>query len=120
MTQEHLVLDYATLPFEFNGGKADIEGINGLTQEGLGSDYSATTSPDTKLKFDDTGDWLLLHFNEEPGQLTYCIKGNSFADGTFTMQTSADGETYTDVAVYTDLGLVDTVSFSLNADVCCR
>lgn len=93
------VLDYATLPFEFNGGKADIEGTDGLTQEGLDTDYSS--SP--KLKFNTTGDWLLLHFNEQPGTLTFDIKGNGFSGGTFTVQTSEDGETYTDLATYTDI-----------------
>ena len=94
------VLDYATLPFEFNGGKADIEGTDGLTQEGLDTDYSS--SP--KLKFNTTGDWLLLHFNEQPGTLTFDIKGNGFSGGTFTVQTSEDGETYTDLATYTSFG----------------
>ena len=97
------VLDYAELPFEFNGGKADIETTDGLTQEGLGGDYSSAP----KLKFDNTGDWLLLHFIEAPGQLSFDIKGNTFSDGTFTVQTSEDGETYTDLATYTELGATE-------------
>ena len=112
-SQGKYVADYAELPFAFDGGRNDIANTAGLTQNGLGSDYN--NSP--KLKFDTTGDWLLLHFNEEPGQLTYCIKGNTFSEGTFTVQTSANGETYTDLAVYTVLGSVDTVSFGLDADV---
>ena len=93
-------LDYATLPFEFDGGRADIETTDGLTQEGLDTDYN--NSP--KLKFNTTGDWLLLHFNDVPGTLTYTIKGNSFNGGTFTVQTSEDGETYTDLETYTEFG----------------
>ena len=93
-------LDYATLPFEFDGGRADIETTDGLTQEGLDTDYN--NSP--KLKFNTTGDWLLLHFNDVPGTLTYTIKGNSFNGGTFTVQTSEDGETYTDFETYTEFG----------------
>ena len=115
-SQGHYVPDYAELPFSFDGGKADIDNINGLTADGLGSDYN--NSP--KLKFDGTGDWLLLHFIEEPGTLSFSIKGNSFSQGstsTFTVQTSNDGETYTDLAVYTELGAVDTVEFNLDADV---
>ena len=112
-SQGHYIPDFATLPFEFDGGRADIAETYGLTQEGLGSDYN--NSP--KLKFDGTGDWMILHFNEEPGQLTYCIKGNTFSNGTFTVQTSADGETYTDLAVYTELGAIDTVEFDLDANV---
>ena len=110
---EYVAPTYAVLPFVFDGGKAAIDTIDGLYQEGLGGDYN--NSP--KLKFDHTGDWLLLQFNEEPGKLTYCIKGNSFSDGTFTVQTSANGETYTDLVEYTNLGSVDTVIVNLNADV---
>ena len=107
-------LDYATLPFEFNGGKADIEGTDGLTAEGLGTDYGSAP----KLKFDGTGDWLLLHFEGVPGELAYDIKGNSFSGGTFTVQTSEDGEEYTDFATYTELGATEHEAFNnLGEDV---
>ncbi len=92
--------DFATLPFEFDGGRADIEGTDGLTQDGLDSDYGS--SP--KLKFNSTGDWVLLQFDERPGILTFDIKGNSFSGSTFTVQTSEDGETFTDLETYTELG----------------
>ena len=107
-------LDYATLPFEFNGGKADIEGTDGLTAEGLGTDYGSAP----KLKFDGTGDWLLLHFEGVPGELAFDIKGNSFSGGTFTVQTSEDGEEYTDFATYTELGATEHEAFNnLGEDV---
>ena len=106
-SQGHYVDDFATLPFAFDGGRADIEGTAGLTQDGLGSDYN--NSP--KLKFDSTDDWLILHFNEEPGTLTFDIKGNGFSNGTFTVQTSEDGETYTDFETYTELGSTQSESF---------
>ena len=93
------VLDYATLPFAFDGGRDDIENTDGLTQEGLDSDYSA--SP--KLKFKETGSWVILHFEGVPGKLSYSIKGNSFSGGTFTVQTSEDGEIYDDLKTYTAL-----------------
>lgn len=92
-------LDYATLPFAFDGGSADIENTEGLTQYGLGSDYSS--SP--KLKFDGTGDYLILKVNERPGTLAFNIKGNGFSNSTFKVQTSEDGQTYTDLATYTEL-----------------
>ena len=100
VTQGHYTVDYATLPFEFDGGRADIATTDGLTQEGLDSDYS--NSP--KLKFKSTGTWVLLHFNEAPGALTYTIKGNTFSGGTFTVQTSEDGVNYTDLTTYTAFG----------------
>ena len=97
---EYVPPTYAELPFEFNDGKAAIEETDGLSQEGLGSDYS---TDNTKLKFDHTGDWLLLQFNERPGTLTFDIKNNSFSGGTFTVQTSEDGVTYTDLETYTEI-----------------
>ena len=105
---EYVAPSYAELPFEFTGGKADIETTDGLSQEGLGSDYSSAP----KLKFDSTGDWLLLQFDERPGTLTFDIKGNSFSDGTFTVQTSEDGATYTDLETYTELGNTQSESFN--------
>ena len=110
--------NYATLPFEFDGGRADIAITNGLTSEGLSTDYGS--SP--KLKFNDTGDWVILHFEEVPGTLTFDTKGNGSGSdpwaGTFTLQTSADGETYTDLATYTELtSTVQSEEFDLDANV---
>lgn len=107
VTQKHYVADYATLPFEFDGGSASIANIAGLTASGLGSDYNS--SP--KLKFDDTDDYVILKINEAPGKLIFDIKGNSFSNGTFTVQTSADGETYTNLATYTELGTKQSEEF---------
>lgn len=96
---EYVAPTYAALPFSFDGGIGNIANTDGLYQEGLGSDYSS--SP--KLKFDGTGDWLLLQFQERPGTLTFNIKNNSFSGGTFTVQTSEDGVTYTDLQAYTEI-----------------
>ena len=105
ITQAAPVVDYATLPFEFDGKKADIEGTDGLTQVGLGSDYK--NSP--YLKLDGAGDYVILHFDERPGTLTFDIKGNpgsgsSSIEGEFVVQTSEDGNTFTDLKSYTTLG----------------
>ena len=91
VTQAKFVVDYATLPFDFNSGRAAIDGTTGLTQNGLGSDYP---TDNTKLKFDNTGDYLVLKIGEAPGTLSFNIKGNSFSGGTFYVQTSTDGKTY--------------------------
>ena len=91
--------DYASLPFSFNGGLSAIASTLGLTQSGLGGDYSAAP----KLKFDGAGDNLILNFKETPGILSFDIKGNSFSGGTFKVQTSVDGETYTDLDTFTEL-----------------
>ncbi len=100
---------YGSLPFAFDGGKSDVANTLGLSHSGLGSDYSS--SP--KLKFDDADDYVILHVNEVPGSLSFVIKGNSFSGGTFKVQTSADGETYTDLKEYTALDAAQTESFAL-------
>lgn len=94
----------ASLPFAFNEGRADIATTQGMSQEGLDSDYGS--SP--KLKFNTTGDYVIINIASDPGKLTYDIKGNNFSDGTFKVQESADGETYTGVAEYTELGDVQS------------
>lgn len=103
----------ATLPFAFDGGKADIESTDGLTHTGLGSDYGY--SP--KLKFDNTDDFLILRINGAAQKLYFDIKGNSFSGGTFEVQTSADGVTYTELKSYTELGAVSHESLDLASTV---
>lgn len=113
ITQARLQLAYATLPFEYDGdGTGELP--DGLTAEGLGSPYTASPA----MKFDTAGDYLILQINEQPGVLSFDIKGNSFSGSKFTVQTSADGQTYTDLKAYTELGAVQTVTFrELPADV---
>ena len=120
INQGAYVVDFASIPFEFNGGKADIEETSGLTHTGLGSDYTAESASNTKLKFDGTGDELNLKLEEHPEtalSLSFDIKGNSFSGGTFTVQISADGETYTDLSSYTELGNTQTEIFDLDEDI---
>ncbi len=114
ITQARLQLAYATLPFEYDeGGTGELP--DGLTAEGLGSPYTASPA----MKFDTAGDYLILQINEQPGVLSFDIKGNSFSGSKFTVQTSADGQTYTDLKAYTELeNKVQTVTFrELPADV---
>ena len=94
------VLDYATLPFEFDSEYSFIANTSGLTESGVGN-YSSSYP---HLKFDGTGDWLILHFNEAPGMLSFTIKGNNFDGGTFSVQTSEDGATYSDLGTYNYFG----------------
>lgn len=111
------VAPVTSLPFTFDGGRSDITTTSGITQEGLDSDYGS--SP--KLKFNTTGDWVLLQFNERPGVLTFDIKGNGFSSGstsTFKVQASTDGLTYTDLKTYTELsGTLNEEIDNLAADV---
>ena len=104
VTQAGIVIDYATMPFAFDGGRNDIENVNGLTQEGLDTDYGS--SP--KLKFNTTGDWVILKLNAKPVSIIYDIKGNGFSGGTFSVQISEDGVVYDDLKEYTSLSDVQT------------
>ena len=111
ITQAGMVVDYATLPFEWDDKSTPI----GVTNSGV-----ATYSSSPYLKFDGTGDNIVLKINEDPGVLYFDIKGNSFSGGTFTVQTSADGKTYSDLATYSDDNLqssAQTEAYALNATV---
>ena len=111
----YTIRDYATLPFAFDNGKGNLP--SGMTHSGLGTDYGS--SP--KLKFDNTDDYLILKINEVPGTLAFDIKGNGSGSdpwaGTFKVQTSVDGESYSDLKAYTSLGDKTTEKFILGSTV---
>lgn len=100
-TQAGMIVDYAELPFEWD----DKVAPTGITNNGV-----ATYNSSPYLKFDGTGDEIILKLNERPGVLSFDVKGNSFSDGTFKVQTSSDGENYTDLATYTDAELESTTA----------
>lgn len=86
--------DVASLPFSFDGGKGDIASTAGMSQSGLGTDYTSFL----KLKFDNQGDNVIIHFNEAAKKVTYTIKGNSTSGSyAFDVMESADGVNYTSV-----------------------
>ena len=89
----------ASLDFTFDGVKAAVKEEDGMSHNGLGSDYSA--SP--KLKFDDTNDYMMIAFNDEPGKLNYTVKNNGFSGGTFDVLESADNKAYTIVKSHTTI-----------------
>ena len=107
----------AAIPFEFDGGKADATPGKGMTATGLGTDYAA--SP--KLKFDSNGDNLIVNIASEAKYLNYIIKGNGNSDGPqtgeFTIEESADGETYTALKSYNTInGQFETNNVVLNSE----
>ena len=105
----------AVLPFTFDGGRDNIETTLGMSQDGLGTDYT-TAGVTTNLKFDGTGDWVIIHFNGQADKLAYDIKGNGFSGGEFTVQQSADGSAYTEVVTHTELGEAATKEHVLAAE----
>ena len=92
------VLDYATLPFVWEGGaSADFLALTGVTGNGLGSDYAEGNAP-YLIKLDNTGDYIQFKTNERPGTVTIGVKmigGNT--NSSIKVQESEDGETFTDV-----------------------
>ena len=93
----------ATLPFAFDGKCADIATTAGMSQEGIDVDDYAS-SP--HLKINTTGDYLTIHFDSEPGALSYTIKANvnsgDFTGG-FDVQVSENGDDYDVLVSYTEL-----------------
>ena len=115
VNQAGIVVDYAAVPFTYNGGKENLP--TGFTQNGLGTNYSESSAPNTRLKFDNTDDYLVVKIDKEAAMVFFDIKGNGFSGGTFTVQTSADGQEYADIATYTDLGDAQTEALPLDTDV---
>jgi len=89
-----------SLPYSFSSGVSGMTSVNGWSQSGIGSDYADTTTP---IKFDTTSDTATLLINSSPNVLTYYLKGNSFSGGTFTVQQSADGTSWSTVRTVTTL-----------------
>lgn len=72
----------------------------GWTESGTAF-YTASGNTPPAMKFDGTGDYLLINFASAPGALTYYLAGNSFSGGTFTVEESADGVSYTALHTHT-------------------
>ena len=92
-----------SLPFEFDGGKNDINQGNGMKQNGIeNKDYDS--SP--KLKFGETGASLIIWFNETAASVSYSIKGNPSNNtwsGTFDVLESEDNQKYDTLATHDNL-----------------
>jgi hypothetical protein len=104
ITQSEYKADFATLDFYFNGGHSDVDDTPGLT----GSNLATYSNNNTRLKFaigagDNQRSILVLKINETPGILTYNIKGNDMQGGTFKVQESSNGITYSDLVSYSGL-----------------
>ena len=63
--------------------------------------YAPSGNTPPALKFDGTGDKLVINFSSAPGALTYYLTGNGFSGGTFLVEESADGNTYSTLRTHT-------------------
>lgn len=52
-------------------------------------------------KFDGTGDFLMINYANSAGPLSYYLAGNSFSGGTFTVEESTNGTTWTALRTFT-------------------
>ncbi len=110
------VIDYAELPFEWEGGaSAGLLALKGVTANGLGTDYAESNAP-YLVKLDGTGDYIQVKTNERPGIVTIGVKmAGGSNTSTITVQESADGETFTDVQALTISGAqYDILNLSTN------
>lgn len=101
---------YVELPYEWEGGtKEQLMSVDGITASGLGQDYSASNNP-YLIKFDNTGDYILIKTDSQPGKVTIGVKmlGGS-STSKITVQGSSDGETFTDVEELTISGAQNAV-----------
>lgn len=87
----------------------------GLTHTGLGSDYTTNLGTDStggSAKFDTTGDTLVAEFGASASAVSYRLKGNpssgTATSGTFLLEQSPDGTTYTTLRTVTNKDNVDT------------
>ena len=92
------VEDFVMLPFSWEGGSSsDLIDILGINANGLGSDYASSHDP-YLVKFDNTGDYIQIKTDSQPGVVTIGVKMIGGAEvSSITVQGSADGETFTDV-----------------------
>ena len=120
INQAGVTVDYATLPFAWEGsadeGKSSLEAMNGVTASGLGSDYAASNAP-YRVKLDGTGDYIQVQTDCQPVLVSLDVKmlgGNN--SSTITVQESADGETFTDVEELTIEGAQNTILYLQTAN----
>lgn len=75
---------------------------DGWTSSGTGS-YASSGNTPPAMKFDGTGDVLTIWFAESASRVNYYMRGNSFSGGTFSVEESEDGLSWTPTQVFTTL-----------------
>lgn len=101
----------SSLPVIFGGSWDALP--TGLTGSGLGT-YSGSLGSDPSAgsaKFDESGDSLTIEFDESAAVLTYRLKGDAAGantSGTFIVEESANGGSYTPIRTLTNLATSDT------------
>jgi uncharacterized repeat protein (TIGR02543 family) len=109
VNQAQHVIDYAVLPFVWEGGeRSAFDALNGTSTYGVG-DYTATQGI-YRMKLDDNNDYILVKTDSQPGKVTIGVKMIGGAStSTITIQGSADGETFTNIETLTISGAQNNV-----------
>jgi subtilisin-like proprotein convertase family protein len=104
----------ATLPIVFGGPWSPLP--VGFTGVAMDTPYNSNLGGDTAIgsaKFGDQGDSITIEFSAQAAAMTYQVKGNpaspaTVTAGTFLVQESASGTTYTTLRTVTNKTNVDT------------
>lgn len=93
------------------GTKSDLLAIEGITAQGLGSDYAENNAP-YRVKLDNTGDYILYN-NKHKEKITRLFLKVKMIGGaetsTITIQTSDDDSNYTNISKFYISGNQNTV-----------
>ena len=110
VTQAAPVVDYATLPFIWAGGtKSELEALDGVTTNGLGTDYAAANAP-YRVKMDGANDYIQVKTDVQPVKVTIDVKMIGGATTSkLKVQESANGSDFTDVQVFEISGSQNTI-----------
>lgn len=113
VTQAAYVIDYATIPFSYDGNGNPNPVPTGMTLYSIGN-YD--NSP--KMKFDAAGDYVIIYYHGEANKLSYTVKNNSFSGGQFDVLESANGVDYTTIQSYSGSTMTGTMneSYEINPD----
>lgn len=101
VTQKKYVKDYTSLPMTVAAGlsSAQVKELDGVTLVCDGTDYNNATN---KVKMSKNTHYLQVKTDARPGVCTFSLKGAAGAGtSSFTLQSSVNGETWTNVEVLT-------------------
>ncbi|MBL0314503.1 MAG: endonuclease [Flavobacteriales bacterium] len=98
-----VLLAQATLPLSWNFATSTLP--DGWSEDNVNTAstpyYTGSGNPAPAYKLDATGDILTVHVATTPGTFGYDIIGNSFSGGTFQVEESVDGTTWTQLHTFT-------------------
>ncbi len=94
----NFIYSQATLPTNWSFPTVNLP--QGWTESGTNF-YTASGNTPPAMKFDNTGDYLIINVNSNPGDLTYYLTGNGFSGGTFTVEESDLGINWTTLNTHT-------------------